>query len=202
MGNLHELEIVIMSLAAVLALAFATAVETPFLLRSEIILISVAVILATLVGQGLTLAPLIRLLHLEEEHELEGEETRAREHAATAALTRLDQLAGEDWLRAESVERLRLQYSRRVERLAKAGSVDEECSTKATAAFQQLWYQTLTAERLALIALRNDGTISDEVLYRLEHELSVEALRVGIGERPMTASARADRVSITPASSA
>lgn len=101
MGNLHELEIVIMSLAAVLALAFATAVETPFLLRSEIILISVAVILATLVGQGLTLAPLIRLLHLEEEHELEGEETRAREHTATAALTRLDQLAGEDWLRAE-----------------------------------------------------------------------------------------------------
>jgi len=41
----------------------------------------------------------------------------------------------------------------------------------------------LTAERMALIGLRNDGTISDEVLHQLEHELDVEALRLGIGER-------------------
>jgi CPA1 family monovalent cation:H+ antiporter len=34
-----------------------------------------------------------------------------------------------------------------------------------------------------MIGLRNDGAISDDVLHRLEHELDVEALRVGIGER-------------------
>jgi len=34
-----------------------------------------------------------------------------------------------------------------------------------------------------MIGLRNNGAISDDVLHRLEHELDVEALRVGIGER-------------------
>ena len=42
---------------------------------------------------------------------------------------------------------------------------------------------TMTAKRLALIGLRNDGAISDELLHRLERELDVEALRLGIGER-------------------
>jgi monovalent cation/hydrogen antiporter len=41
----------------------------------------------------------------------------------------------------------------------------------------------LTAERLVVIGLRNDGVISDDVLHRLEHELDVEALQLGIGER-------------------
>jgi CPA1 family monovalent cation:H+ antiporter len=38
---------------------------------------------------------------------------------------------------------------------------------------------------MALIGLRDDGTISDEVLHHLERELDVEALRQGIGERPV-----------------
>jgi len=33
-----------------------------------------------------------------------------------------------------------------------------------------------------LIDLRNRGVISDEVLHRLEYELDVEALRLGVGE--------------------
>ena len=44
-------------------------------------------------------------------------------------------------------------------------------------------HETLTAKRMALIGLRNDGTISDELLHHLEHELDVEALRLGLGER-------------------
>jgi CPA1 family monovalent cation:H+ antiporter len=44
----------------------------------------------------------------------------------------------------------------------------------------------LTAERSALIQLRDDGTISDEVLHRLERELDIEALRLGLGDRRMS----------------
>ena len=40
---------------------------------------------------------------------------------------------------------------------------------------------------LLVIGLRNDGAISDDVLHRLEHELDVEALRLGIGERRISA---------------
>lgn len=50
------------------------------------------------------------------------------------------------------------------------------------ASSRRLRYEAITAGRVALIVLRNDGTISDEVLHRLEHELDVEALRLGYGE--------------------
>ena len=33
-----------------------------------------------------------------------------------------------------------------------------------------------------LIALRDEGVVSDEVLHRLEGELDVEAIRIGLGE--------------------
>jgi CPA1 family monovalent cation:H+ antiporter len=65
--------------------------------------------------------------------------------------------------------------------------VDPECTLERAEAFRRIRHETLTAERLALIKLRNDGTISDEVLHRLENELDVEALRLGIGERRATA---------------
>src|SRR6266571_4474480 len=176
----------IVTLAAALALPVTTAAGAPFPFRAEIILISFSVILATLVLQGLSLTPLIRTLRLEEDRGLEQEEMQAREHAATAALARLDGMAGEDWLMPDHAERLRVHYGRRLQRYARSGTVDEECTVEAAEAFRRLRHETMTAERLALIGLRNDGTISDEVLHRLEHELDVEALRFGLGERRAT----------------
>jgi CPA1 family monovalent cation:H+ antiporter len=173
----------IVTLAAALALPVTTAAGQPFPFRGEIILISFSVILATLVLQGLSLTPLIRALRLEEDRGEEQEERQAREHAATAAVRRLDELAGEEWLTPDHVDRLRVHYGRQLERFASSGTVDPDCSLEAGDTFRRLRHETLSAERLALIDLRNDGTISDELLHRLEHELDVEALRLGIGER-------------------
>jgi len=173
----------IVTLAAALALPVMTAAGTPFPFRAEIILISFGVILATLVVQGLSLTPVIRALRLEADRGLEREEMLAREHAATVALERLDELSGESWLVGDQVERLRVHYSRQLQRFAKGSAVDADCSMETGEAFRRLRHETITAERLSLIAMRNDGTISDDVLHRLEHELDVEALRVGIGER-------------------
>jgi hypothetical protein len=47
--------------------------------------------------------------------------------------------------------------------------------------------EALTEERWALIELRDKGVISDHVLQSLEHELDVEALRLGIGEQRVAA---------------
>ncbi|BCA53587.1 putative Na+/H+ antiporter [Nitrospira sp. KM1] len=173
----------IVTLAAALALPVTTQSGSPFPFREEIILISFAVILATLVFQGLSLPPLIRLLPRTEDHGLEQEERLAREHAVTAALNRLDQVRAEDWIAPEHVERLKLQYSRRLERFARAASADGTVFADSTAAFQRLQHETMTAERLALVGLRNDGTISDDVLHHLEQELDVAALHLGVGER-------------------
>ena len=57
----------IVSLAAALALPETTASGAPFPFRDEIILVTFAVILATLVLQGLSLTPLIRFLELGED---------------------------------------------------------------------------------------------------------------------------------------
>ena len=176
----------IVTLAAALALPVTTAAGSPFPFRSEIILISFTVILVTLVLQGLSLPPIIRLLRFEEEDDLKQEETMAREQAATAALSRLDEVATESWVAMEQVERLRLRYLRRMERLAKAGVTEEEISGSDHALFQRLQHEVLTAERRALIGLRNAGTISDEVLHHLEQELDVAALHLGVGERRMS----------------
>jgi len=126
---------------------------------------------------------LIRAMRLEEDRGNEQEERQAREHAATEALTRLDELADQDWVVPEQLERMRLHYGRRLQRYAQAGAGDAEYSPEAADAFRRLRHEALTAERQALVGLRNDGTISDELLHRLEHELDVEALRLGIAER-------------------
>ena len=172
----------IVSLAAALALPLTTAAGVPFPFRAEIILITFSVILATLVLQGLSLGPLIRALNLKEDGSLEREEMRAREHAATAALVRLDEVANEGWPVPEHLDQMRVHYGDRVQRYTKDGTAPE-CTAEAIEVFQRLRHETLTAERLAVIRLRNDGIISDDVLHRLEHELDVEALQLGIGER-------------------
>lgn len=172
----------IVSLAAALALPLTTVAGAPFPFRAEIILITFSVILATLVVQGLSLAPLIRALNLKEDGTLEREEMQAREHAATAALVRLDQVENEGWPIPEHLDQMRVHYGGRVQRYTKDGTAPE-CTAETIEIFRRLRHETLTAERLAVIGLRNDGLISDDVLHRLENELDVEALQLGIGER-------------------
>jgi CPA1 family monovalent cation:H+ antiporter len=171
----------IVSLAAALALPLTTAAGTPLPFRDEIIVLTFVVILVTLVLQGLSLGPLIRRLDFGEDDALEREETLAREHASRAALDRVDQLAREGWPRRDHVDRMRAHYTQRVRRFSDLG--DQECSAEMAAAQRRLRHETLSAERRALIRLRDDETISDEVLHRLEYELDVEAIRIGLGEQ-------------------
>jgi monovalent cation/hydrogen antiporter len=172
----------IVSLAAALALPVTTASGAPFPFRDEIVLVTFAVILATLVLQGLSLSPLIRGLKLDEDRTLELEEARAREEAARAAIGRLDELARAPWPRREDVDRLRAVYTQRIERASAIDVGADAAAARAQAAFRRLRHETLSAERRALIALRDQGVISDEVLHRLEQELDVEAMRIGLGD--------------------
>jgi Na+/H+ antiporter len=172
----------IVSLAAALALPLTTAAGTPFPFRSEVILLTFAVILSTLVLQGLTLTPLIRALRLGRGDTLEREETHAREVAARAGLTRLDDLAGESWARPDHVARMRSVYTQRMRKVSSIELGDSDAAAKAESAVRRLRHETLSAERRAVIALRDQGVISDEILHRLEQELDVEAMRIGLGE--------------------
>jgi Na+/H+ antiporter len=174
------------SLAAALAVPFATDAGTPFPERDLIIFLAFSVILATLLIQGLTLPPLIRLLDLDETDEaLELEEIEARLRAADAALARIDELAAEEWALDDTVDRIRGAYRYRQRRFTARTSdggfdgdgIDYETRSEA---YQRLVRELLEAQRDVLIEMRDRGEINDEVLRRLERELDLEDSRLEI----------------------
>jgi hypothetical protein len=85
------------------------------------------------------------------------------------------------------VDRLRAVYTQRIERASAIELGADAAAARAQAAFRRLRHETLSAERRALIALRDQGAISDEVLHRLEQELDVEAMRIGLGDTRLNA---------------
>ncbi len=170
----------VVSLAAALALPLITADGRPLPLRDQIILLTFVVILVTLVLQGLTLAPVVRRLDLPDDRTLEQEELQARDHAVRAALDRLAQLQSRERGVEEQLADLRRHYEERAQLIAQQREDVAPSSSLADAVFKRARYETLNAERLALLGLRDRGAISDEVLLDLERELDVEADRLGL----------------------
>jgi monovalent cation/hydrogen antiporter len=130
---------------------------------------------------ALTLPTVIRRLHVHGDGEEEREELRARLAATEAALARLDELVAEEWTREDSIERMTGLYSYRRRRLkARAEKIDDEGFEDRSYAYQRSGREVLEAQRAAVIALRNDGTISNDVMHRIERELDLEDQRLEI----------------------
>ena len=77
---------------------------------------------------------------------------------------------------------MRLIYEFRGRRLAsRAGeSDDDEDLEHRSRRWQQMVRSVLDAQRAELVRLRNEGTISNEVMHRLERELDLEDERLEI----------------------
>jgi CPA1 family monovalent cation:H+ antiporter len=169
------------SLAAALAVALTTDAGTAFPDRDLIVYLAFAVIIATLVLQGLSLPLVIRLLGLEDDGLAEKEETKARILAAEAALARLEELVDEEWVNPDTVERLRGSYGFRRRRFAaRFDSEDDGLVELRSQSYQRLRAELLEAERRSVLELRRNGHISDEVMRRLERDLDLEVARLDI----------------------
>jgi Na+/H+ antiporter len=171
------------SLAVALALPLSTETGQRFPDRDLIIFIAFAVILFTLVVQGLSLPALIDRLGVSgadgDENE---EELRARLRATKAALREIDTLAEQTWTRDDSVRRLRAIYDYRERRLsARAGGTDDEENYEdRSLAWQQMLQLVLAAQREELLRLRNNGEVSSEATNRILRELDLEESRLEI----------------------
>ncbi len=169
------------SLAAALAIPLLTDSGAPFPHRNLIIFLTFTVILGTLVVQGLTLPAIIRLLHIEPDHTTDEEEARARIRASEAAIARLDELLGEEWVRSETAERMRGLYGFRINRFSSRfddgadGSVEEQSQ-----AYQRLRRELLNAERDALTELGRSGEVSGDVVLRVRRDLDLEDARLDV----------------------
>jgi Na+/H+ antiporter len=172
------------SLAAALAVPLATDAGDAFPERNLILFLTFSAILATLVLQGLTLEPLIRSLRFkgdEEENTLT--ELNARLEGAYAALQRLDQLRNAEGGPPSSAqeERMREYYEDRIRRYEaglQAGGTTEEYA-QSSAAWRNWRSELLAAEREAIVSLRDRGEISPEIMRRIQHDLDLEASRIG-----------------------
>jgi CPA1 family monovalent cation:H+ antiporter len=165
--------------AVSLAAALALPVDIPQ--RDLIIFLTFSVILATLVGQGLTLPLLIRRMGVADEGEEERAELHARLYAVKAALRRIDELEGEDWTRDDTVERMRGAYTYRKRRLAaRAGKIEDDGYEDRSVAYQTLVREILEAQRAEIVRLRSDGAISADIMGRLQRELDLEDQRLEI----------------------
>jgi Na+/H+ antiporter len=163
----------VVSLATALALPLAFANGQPFPHRTEIILITMGVIVLTLLVQGLSLAPMVRALRFPPENTLLAEERLARREATRRGAEALEDLSHEPWVDPRDVEALRAELRERLrtdER--KGGSFDGR---------RRLRLAMIEAERRMLIRLRDEDAISDEVLRALEQELDLESIRAGGG---------------------
>jgi CPA1 family monovalent cation:H+ antiporter len=164
-------------LRGVVTLAAALALPLNFPERPFILFVAFAVILATLVGQGLTLPLLIRRLGLAPDAAASHDEAHARGLTTEAALARLEELRAQWPGHIELIDQLRDRYAHRARH-------DEKHHEDGDAAEQELLEhglirrEVIDAERQAALQLYERGVIADDVLRRIERDLDLEDLRM------------------------
>lgn len=163
------------SLAAALALPLH---PEPFPQRDLIIYLTFCVILATLVGQGLTLPWVIRRVGMVAGTGLEREEALARQTAVDAALERLDDLAREYPGHLELVDQLRARFEHEAAHVS--DEIDIGDTDRESLDHQAIRSAVNEVQRESIIRLRDDGVIGDAALRRVERDLDLEILRTGI----------------------
>src|SRR6201994_3701659 len=164
------------SLAAALAIPLTLPGGEAFPYRDLILFVSFGVILITLIGLGLGLAPVVRWLGVakagRDEHIAEIEsEIAARREALGAALTSLDAITDDRELSDEVVKLLRARHETRINQLP--DSLNPEVDD-VTAAGIDLTRELIAKERKFIHMLLRDGKITDEIRRRIERDLDLE----------------------------
>jgi CPA1 family monovalent cation:H+ antiporter len=165
------------SLAGALAIPFALPNGQPFPGRDLILLLTFSVIFGTLVLQGLTLAPLVKVLRIVDDGLTEKEERCARLKANEAALALLTAATAKG-ARADVVERLRSEYRDRIHQLRNEGPHDEDPGRLFSPDFEALAREALETERDTVIKLRNEEEISDHALRRIQRDIDLAEARL------------------------
>jgi monovalent cation/hydrogen antiporter len=167
------------SLAAALALPLTTDAGDAFPNRELIIFLTFGVILASLVVQGLSFPALLKVLGVEDEGRAEKEENKARIYATDAALARLEELADEEWVRDDTLDRVRRMFNFRRERFRSRFDPESDGAIESRSLdYQRLLRELLVAERTAVFDLRRERRIDDLVMRRVIRDLDLEEARL------------------------
>jgi CPA1 family monovalent cation:H+ antiporter len=165
-------------LRGVVSLAAALALPAGFPERDLILFLTFAVILATLVGQGLTLPYVLRRTGLAARDADRAEETMARGRANTAGLAEVDRLRPLWPTHQPLLDRLEESLRDRDRHLATGDPAETEERRRERLEHEEIQRYVIGAQRAAVIELRDRGQINDEVLRTIERELDLEQLRM------------------------
>ena len=160
------------------SLAAALALPAGFPERNLILLLTFAVILVTLVGQGLTLPAVLRWAAWDGTEPDGDEATRAR---TTAYQAGLDEIARTrpDWPTHQPLfDRLESGLQDRTRHLATEDPEETEERRQERVEHEEIQRGVIGAQRSAVIELRDRGEINDQTLRLLERELDLEELRM------------------------
>jgi CPA1 family monovalent cation:H+ antiporter len=170
----------IVTLAAALALPAGGSAATGFPYRDLVVFTAFAVVLGTLVLQGLTLRPLMGVLRLEDDGSVEREVRLARVETLRAGLSATTEAAGDELsgLMRQRYEvllrRAEAEMAGGASALRRANGSDERALDVEGAVARR----ASSAARRQLLALRAEGTIGDAAFQRVEQELDVEELEL------------------------
>ncbi|MEP7342138.1 MAG: cation:proton antiporter [Acidobacteriota bacterium] len=140
-------------------LATAYALPQGFPGRDVIVLSAFTVVLGTLIIQGLTIKPLIKLLQIKPDTSLEAEISIARTEMMQAAIATLADEQG------ETANNVRAEYE------AARALAKDRSDPQADTEHDRLRRKAIAAQRKALAEIRADGRIDDDAFHRLEEEL-------------------------------
>ena len=157
----------IITLAA--ALALPEGAEGAFPYRDLIVLTAFAVVIGTLVVQGLTLRPLIRILDLHDDDPVGREVDAARTRALEAALA---SFADDTSAAAESVRR-------EFEDHLRGAAADPAAAEAEGSGHEEIHRRALVAARRTILDMRARDDIGDHAFHRLEEEF--DWVEMGIG---------------------
>ena len=157
-----------------LSLAIALTLPTmmngqPFAERSVLILLAAVVVVVTLLGEGLTLSPLVQRLGLAQTEEQQRREAVARQRVTEAGLARLDQLAEAGEVDEDTANVYRQLFELRLDRVRSV--LGDGDGPSDTTGFRR---ELARAQRDKLEELYSKGKISDDIRRTILRTLDLQ----------------------------
>jgi CPA1 family monovalent cation:H+ antiporter len=166
----------VVSLAAALAIPLMIEGSKPFPNRNLIIFLTFSVIFSTLVIQGLTLRPLIKLLGIKTDGHEHEQELKARLVIAAAVIEHIEENYSLG-LTDEGLNLIKTKYEIRIQRIRK-GEIHSTMHEGLVDKLYVIQHELLNKERELILRLREEGSVSEEALRKIEYELDLEESRL------------------------
>ncbi len=168
----------VVSLAAAMAIPISLPDGSAFPMRDMVVFLTFAVIIFTLVVQGMTLPRVAKFLRLRHDNSEQHEEFMARRASLQMAIDKIDHHKNTQSHHKSVLEAIEGDYNLRLESLHSPNESQEDFQMHACIeAHHDLHQQLLELQRQAVLDLRQTKKIGDEVMRRLIRELDLEELR-------------------------